>query len=54
MEVATGKTMTSGLDIYRAAKLFINRHGGEAVIHPDELLRVGDMRKGALARRRCH
>ena len=39
--------MTSDIDIYRAAKLFVERYGGEAPIHAamraDELLARGDL-----------
>ena len=39
--------MTSDLEIYRSAKLLIDRHGDDAPIHAamrgDELLEAGDM-----------
>ena len=39
--------MTSDIDIYRAAKLLVDRHGDEAPIHAamraDELLKAGDV-----------
>ncbi len=39
--------MTEDKDIYRSAKLLIDRHGGDAVIHAamraDELLDAGDI-----------
>ena len=39
--------MTSDLDIYRSAKLLIDRHGDDAVIHAamraDKMLEQGDL-----------
>ncbi len=45
--MATGKTMTSDLDIYRSAKLLIDQHGEDAPIfaaqHADKCLEAGDL-----------
>ncbi len=47
--------MTPDLDLYRSAKLLIDRHGDEAAIHAamraDELLDRGDLDGAALWRR---
>ncbi len=47
--------MTSDLDIYRTAKLFVDKHGAEAPIHAamqaDELLDKGDLDGTAVWRR---
>ena len=47
--------MTPDLDLYRSAKLLIDRHGDEALIHAamraDELLGAGDLDGAALWRR---
>ncbi len=45
--VATEKAMTSDLDIYRTARLLIERHGSEAPVHAamraDAMLEKGDL-----------
>ncbi len=45
--MATGKAMTSDLDIYRSAKLLINQHGEDAPIfaaqQADKCLEAGDL-----------
>ena len=45
--VAKGKAMTSDLEIYRSAKLLIDRHGDDAVIEAamkaDKMLEQGDL-----------
>ena len=45
--VAAGKAMTSDLEIYRSAKLLIDRHGDDAVIEAammaDKMLEQGDL-----------
>ncbi len=47
MGVAKGKAMTSDLEIYRSAKLLIDRHGDDAVIEAammaDKMLEQGDL-----------
>ena len=47
MGVATGKAMTSDLDIYRTARLLIEQHGDQAPIHAamraDAMLEAGDL-----------
>ncbi len=35
--------MISDLDIYRTAKLLVDKHGAEAPIHADAMLEKGDM-----------
>ncbi len=45
-------TLVSDLDIYRTAKLLIDRHGDEAPIHAamraDEMLEAGNMERRAV------
>ena len=45
--VAERKAMTADLDIYRSAKLLIDRHGADAVIEAammaDKMLEAGDL-----------
>ncbi len=45
--MATGKAMTSDLDIYRSAKLLVDQHGEDAPIfaaqHADACLEAGDL-----------
>ncbi len=47
--------MTSDLDIYRTAKLLVDKHGAEAPIHAamraDAMLKRGDMDGAAMWRR---
>ena len=45
--MAEVETVTSDIDVYRSAKLFIDKHGDEASIHAamkaDDMLERGDM-----------
>ena len=47
VEISSAESMTSDLDIYRAANLLIKQHGDEAAIHAamrvDELLEASDL-----------
>jgi len=47
VEISSAESMTSDLDIYRAATLLIKQHGDEAPIHAamrvDELLEASDL-----------
>ena len=49
------KALTSDLDVYRSAKLFIDQHGDEAAIqaayHADAMLDKGDLDGAAVWRR---
>ena len=45
--MAEGETVTSDIDVYRSAKLLIDKHGDEAPIHAamkaDDMLYEGDL-----------